>query len=301
MKLRALAVLAALATVSAETDSAAMGLTVIDFDALQRGECTASARADSTSTSTDDYAANYDEYYKDASSSPDALSTALCKCLDDSGVQSAVGPSAYAAALQSFMDCVAKADAAAAKRIAKYEKSLLPDTNASTTAAATNETSQDVTAAAAAAAAETAETTSSSSSSEDSISVTNSSDSAEWPFSDLSSTEAEVGSAAVLMGVDPTDDRFGHAAMYIMFIGVSVLLFVCAWFVKGSLHGKFGKGGYDAVSYSSEADADDRGDPYNHAAGGADWEDMYDHSAASFKQEKQQKGKFGDWAQYNAV
>ena len=103
----------------------------------------------------------------------------------------------------------------------------------------------------------------------------------------------------MLVGVDGSDERFGHAALYILFVGVSVLLFVCAWWVKGSLHSLWAKGGYDAVSYSSEADADDRGDPYNHGAD--DWEDMYDHNAGECRQDKRKKGKFADWNQYNAV
>ena len=103
-----------------------------------------------------------------------------------------------------------------------------------------------------------------------------------------------------LFAVAGTDDRFGAAASYIGFIGVSILLFFCGWNVKGSLK-QWGKGGYSSVvsSYESETDADVRGNPYGGHKIDEDWDDNYDLDYESNHREEQSKGKF--WSQYSSI
>merc|ERR1712154_498421 len=119
--------------------------------------------------------------------------------------------------------------------------------------------------------------------------------------SDSSSSESEeVAYTDGLFAVAGHDDRFGAAATYIGFIGVSILLFFCSWFVRGSLK-EFGKGGYSSVqsSYESETDADVNGNPYGANKFDDDWDDNYDLDYASNQSKDATKGKF--WAQYSSI
>jgi hypothetical protein len=134
-----------------------------------------------------------------------------------------------------------------------------------------------------------------------------SSDSAEGLFIADAGAPALAGGAAGNVGEEGGDEdallpkedgRFGNAAVYITFIGTSVLLFICAWFVKDGMK-KWKLREYQTVkqgsSYESEADADSNGNPY----GGSydDWDD--DHYASHQKGSK--NNKFASWNQYHAV
>merc|ERR1712228_685641 len=122
---------------------------------------------------------------------------------------------------------------------------------------------------------------------------------------ELMTTVAETTEEALnesLFAMGGSDDRFGVAATYIGFIGLSLLLFFCGWYVKSSLK-QWGKGGYDAVrgsSYESETDADCKGNPYGNPYGQhSDWEDNYNEDYVSNQVEEQRQGKF--WSQYSSI
>jgi len=125
----------------------------------------------------------------------------------------------------------------------------------------------------------------------------------EWDWISTATASIEGGGEEWSEGVFAVaahDDRFGAAATYIGFIGLSILLFFCAWFVRGSLR-QWTKGGYDSVrsSYESETDADVRGNPYGANTFDDEWDDDYNVDYADHQHEEAVKGKF--WSQYSSI
>jgi len=123
----------------------------------------------------------------------------------------------------------------------------------------------------------------------------------EWTSAATASIEGEGEEwSEGVFAVAAHDDRFGAAATYIGFLGMSILLFFCAWFVRGSLR-QWTKGGYDAVrsSYESETDADVRGNPYGANTFDDEWDDDYNVDYDDDRQEEATKGKF--WSQYSSI
>ena len=112
----------------------------------------------------------------------------------------------------------------------------------------------------------------------------------------LAEDEGEEWSEGVF-AVAAHDDRFGAAATYIGLIGISILLFFCGRFVRGSLR-EWSKGGYDSVrsSYESETDADVRDNPYGANTFDDEWDDEYEFD---HEHEEATKGKF--WSQYSSI
>lgn len=112
----------------------------------------------------------------------------------------------------------------------------------------------------------------------------------------------EIGEDAFYgVNEDPFNDQAvgqsadDNVALYVTFIGASVLLFVCLWFARHTFK-KWKMREYSSVFSESEAAAS-----YNDS----DWDDMYgDDLHYANKEEpnnKKKKGKFSEWNQYSAV
>jgi len=123
---------------------------------------------------------------------------------------------------------------------------------------------------------------------------------------DIPAPNATSDDATALLSLDEPDNRFGNAAIYITFIGASIMLFICAWFIKDGMK-KWKLREYSTVDQSScfesEADADRNGNPYGGGGvGDDDWDDNYDSNYSRNEQNnKGKKGKFSQWNQYSAV
>jgi len=96
-----------------------------------------------------------------------------------------------------------------------------------------------------------------------------------------------------------SESSTNDAAVYVTFIGSSVLLFICAWFVKGTLK-KWKMREYKHVNPESEAEANQSGNPYDDHDVDTEWDDNYDLNYAK-NDRADKKGKFSAWNQYSAV
>ena len=118
----------------------------------------------------------------------------------------------------------------------------------------------------------------------------------------LASTDVD---AALLLSNDVSSENIGNAALYVTFIGASILLFICAWFIKdgfkkwkmreyenvNSIHGN-----EKVVSYQqSDNESQYKNNGYD------DWEDNYDLQYAQPTNNKKRKKKFADWNDYATV